>query len=388
VIGAASALDEAQRVATALGDDALIRDAVTLLGGATLWNWRQFEQVDHATVSTLDRLLGDTTDPVPRAELLGTLGVELYYSEDRLRGVEAARAAVDIARETGEVELVGRTLNNLTIATWSPEHRRERRRAVEDTLDLTGRGLPLANEAIARLHRAPLLLREGRIGDARADLARAEWLAPRLGLPEIEAQVATQLAGIAMLEGDQAWAEESIERAHDILSRTSFWGARWIRQVQRFTLHKNRGTASEALEELLRTASEDAFRMLRWTAVLGLAECDQTKEARAMQSRWGLTRPSAPAYWNSDFDDTQAGMVAVLLGSPDPQLCYQRLTQFGGSLAVAGTGLGVWGPVDDVLADLADTLGRPADAARHRRDAAALRRVVEDELMGADVPSA
>lgn len=382
VVGASAALDEARRLATGMQDDVLMREALVLLGSPTLWNWRQLDEVDTGSVEALDRLIASTSDLGPRAELLGTLGVELYYSDDRSRGIESARRAVEIARELDDPELRARTLNNFAIASWMPSHARERRSAIDEALGLPG--LSVVNEAIARLHRAPLLLREGRVGDARSDLARVEWLVPRLGLPEVEGQLSSQLAGLAMLEGDETWAEESIDRAYDVLSRTSLWGARWVRQVQQVSLARDRGRLADVRDELVRTAAQEAFRALRWTAVLALAETGEVAEARSWQGRWNLTTLPHP-YWNSDFDDVQAGMIAALVGSPDPSACYDHLLAMRGTMTVAGTGLAVWGPVDDVLADLADRLGRPDEAAEHRRDADALRRAVEAELVGSDV---
>jgi DNA-binding SARP family transcriptional activator len=382
VLGASAALDEAQRLATASNDDELTHEALVLLGGPTLWNWRQLDEVDTRSVDTLDRLISTAASAKSRAELLGTLGVELYYSDERDRGIEAARSAVAIARTVDDDELLARTLNNLAIATWVPTHSVERRAAIDESLAMGSR-LPRHNEVIARLHRAPLLLREGNISAARADLSRAEWLTPRLSLPEVEGQLASQLAGIAMLEGDETWAQESIERAYDVLSRTSLWGGLWVRQIHQASLARDQGRLDDVLEELVHTASQDAFRVLRWTAVLALAETGNTHEARSRQKRWGLTSVSRP-YWNADFDDVQAGMVSALLGSPDPATCYQHLLPSAGTLAVAGTGLAVWGPVDDVLADLAERMDHTAAAARHRRDADALRRAVSADLTGLD----
>jgi DNA-binding SARP family transcriptional activator len=383
VVGASAALDEARRLATGMQDSELVRQALVLLGGPTLWNWRQLDQVDAPSVEALGALVETTTDLRSRAELLGTLGVELYYGDDRSRGIDAARQAVELARGLDDVGLLARTLNNFAIASWVPTHAGERRAAIDETLDLVPR-IPAANETIALLHRAPLLMRDGRINDARTDLARAEWLAPRLGLPEVEGQLSAQLAGIAMLEGDADWAEESIERAYDVLSRTSLWGGRWVRQVQRTTLARDRGVLDDELDELMRTASQEAFRALRWTAVLALAECGHRSEARSWQKRWHLSTLPRP-YWNAEFDTVLAGMVSALLGSPDPATCYVHLTSLRGTLAVAGTGLAVWGPVDDVLADLADRIDRPTEATAHRREADALRRRVSSDLLGPDV---
>lgn len=57
VVGAAASLGQAIDLARLIGDRKLLTRAVTVLGGVTLWNWRQFEQVDRETIALLEELV-------------------------------------------------------------------------------------------------------------------------------------------------------------------------------------------------------------------------------------------------------------------------------------------------------------------------------------------
>jgi hypothetical protein len=362
-----------------------------VLGGVTLWNWRQFEQVDHETVSLLEELLS-VGGPVPqeeglephglarRVELLGTLAVELYYDDARPRGEELAAEAVALARRAADPALLGRALNNYVIASWVPGRDGARRAALDESLTLVGAGLPLVTEVIARMHRASLLLRAAEIAAFEEDLDRASWLAPRLGILEIEGQVNTQRAGWALLRRDRPAADELIERAHHQLVRTSLWGAEWTRLVQLTTLARQEGRLADVVDALVAKASEDAHRTLRWTAVLSLAELGDHQQARSLQSRWGLRSLSRRAHWGSTFEWAQAGETALLLGSPAPREVYAALSSVASELVVAGTGVAVWGPVADLLSRLAVQLGDQRATRDHAGVAAHLTQRVQDAL--------
>ncbi len=75
-----------------------------------MWNWRPHGVVDDEMVALLDDLLAERDQPFDArmtARLLGTLGIELAFGPDD-RGVQAAERAVEMAREIGDAELLGR----------------------------------------------------------------------------------------------------------------------------------------------------------------------------------------------------------------------------------------------------------------------------------------
>jgi hypothetical protein len=305
-----------------------------------------------------------------RVELLGTLAVELYYDDARPLGEQYAAEAVALARTCGSPALLGRALNNFVIAAWAPGRDQDRLAALDESLALVDHGLPLATEVVARLHRGSLRLVAADLAGFESDLDRAGQLAPRLGLLEVEGQVSAQRAGLALLRGDTATAQELLDRAYSQLVRTSLWGAEWVRLVQLTTRARLERQVDRVCDALVAKASEDAHRPLRWTAVLALAEAGDLEQARHLQARWGLRLLGRRSHWGSTFEHAQAAETALLLGTPDPAAVYAALSPFDEQLVVAGTGLAVWGPVAGLLARLAEVLGRPAAAAHHARQAA------------------
>lgn len=373
VLGAGAALSQAIAVARALDDQVLLRRVLAVLGEVSMWNWRHVGEVDRGAVAALEDVLerdavaaraGAMSD-TERARLLGTLAVELYYGDERERSEALARDGVRLARRTEDPVLLGRCLNNLVIASWFPDRHDVRLAALDETLALVDAGLPQVNEAVARLQRAPLLLQRGDISGFLEDLGRAEWLAPRLGRVELEAQVASEWMGYHALRGDLDAARESLVRMDRMLTRTSIWGADWIRTVGELTMARIDGSLPALVPGLVRDATPDAGRMLRLTAVLALAVTGDRDQAAALQSRWGLTGVPSRTYWGSAFEFAQTAELALLLGTPDRRAAYDLLGGLGAPLVVIGTALGVWGPVDLLRSRLAAALGDDALAAEH-----------------------
>jgi DNA-binding SARP family transcriptional activator len=387
VIAAGAALAQAFAVARTLDDHVLLRRALAVLGGVTMWNWRHFGEVDQETVRALEEALardsvgarGAAVSDAERAQLLGTLAVELYYGDQRRRSEELAQESVRIARRLEDPALLGRTLNNLVIAAWFPDRDDLRHAALDESLALVESGLPQVTEAVARLHRAPLLLQRGDVAGFVEDLSRAEWLAPRLGRLELEAQVASQWMGYHALRGDLEAARQSLDQMDRILARTSIWGGDWVRMMGHTAMARIDGSLPELVPTLVDAAAAGDGRLLRWTAVLALALSDDHDRAADLQSRWGLTTMPRRSYWGSPFEWAQAAEVALLLGTPDRGAAYERLAALTSPLVLVGSALAVWGPVDLLRSRLASALGDDELAARHAEAADVVTTRVREE---------
>ncbi|MCX6462828.1 MAG: AAA family ATPase, partial [Pseudonocardiales bacterium] len=363
--GAQAALSRAIALAVQLGDTDGAAEAASVFGGVTLWNWRAYATSDPAVIARLDALLAVTTAPARRAELLGTLACELCYTERRPEGMAAAREAAAIARELGDVPLLGRVLNNVYLAGWVPGGEAERRAVLDESLGLVGAGLPPHTEAVARLHRGALAMRFGELDVARADLARAAQLSTELGLVELRAQVSYQEAGHATLRGEWDLAEKHADEAYALQRHTSLWGARWCRMVQRMTIRRGQGRLGEVVAELV-DGTVGEFAGLRPLALLALAELGEEAEARRLLARSPM---ELPVDWSTDFLLCAWGEVAAALGSPDPARLRHDLRGQVDELVVAGTANACWGSVQGVLGRLAARAGDPV-AARAHLDAA------------------
>ncbi|MGI8807693.1 MAG: ATP-binding protein [Acidimicrobiales bacterium] len=318
---------------------------------------------DPAMISPLEELIAGTgTDkPALRAQLLGTLGVELYYTDQRDRREAAAWEAVDLARQVGDPALVGRVLNNCHIALWSPDREAERRAVVEESLALAGAGLPRETEVIARLHRMWSLLRTGDVVPYEAELAICERLAAEVGVPELAGQVLHGRTGLAILVGRWDEAEALSAKAMERLP-PSIWGALWCRMVQLFWLRREQGRLDELLPELLALSGEPSGEPIRPTAVLALACLGRHDEARDRIGAWGCERPFD---WSWDFTTAQWSEISILTGVPEAASLYKDLLPCDDQVVVAGTGVTSWGSTRTILGLLARRLGAVEEAYDH-----------------------
>ncbi|WP_432864735.1 BTAD domain-containing putative transcriptional regulator [Microbispora rosea] len=362
VEGARSALDEAVTLATGIGDDAAVIEAATVFGGVTLWNWRSYGVVDQRMVTVLeDQLARLAPEAVrTRAELLGTLGVELYYGDRREEGRRHALEAVELARRTGDPLLLARTLNNFVIAAWTPEHEEERYRAAEEMLGLPG--LPRATEIVARLHRMPKFLKAGMLADYDAELARCLRLTAEVRMPEIETQVAYAAAGRAMLAGDWAEMDRQAVIGTGSYRRTSLWGTDVLKLIYAFFADWCQGRPSPLLTDLVEAAADESDLIVRPTAVLAALGAGDHELAHRLIDRWGAVRPRD---WTWQFVAWQWALVAAVLGRPDPHELLGELRPIAGELMTMGTGCLSWGTLHHVVARLLHRVGDVPAALKH-----------------------
>lgn len=343
VTGAAAAVEEAIAIAQQLGEPSRAARAAIVFGGVALWNLRAYGVVNTGMVDLLGDLVTTTgTDqPELRAQLLGTLAVELCYSNERDRREAAVAEALGLARVVGDPRLLGQVLNNAYLAQWTPDREAERRALTDEALRLVGSGLPRQTEVIARIHRMWSLLRQGELEHYDAELRTCRRLAAEVRITEVGAQVAEGEAGRAILAGRWVEAERLAVEAFRRLSATSVWGAQWCLSVQLLTMRREQGRLHELVPDLLARCQDPGGEPLRPTAVLALAQAGRHDEAMSRIDLWGADRPTD---WSWDFTTAQWAEVAAILGRPDPQGLYDDLAPLAERLVVAGTGVTSWGP--------------------------------------------
>jgi tetratricopeptide (TPR) repeat protein len=358
---------EALAVGRALGDQERLAEAASVWGGVTLWNWRPYGVVDSELVTLLESLAsraGDE-DPALRARLLGTLGVELAYSDRRAEGVGYAVRAVELARELGDPALLGRTLNNYGLVAWGSSDRVPRRMAAADeAIALAGRGLPVRTEFFARLHRGPLRLHLGDADGFAADLAAATRLGARLTGPEVRPHLLYQETGRAMLFGRWAEAEQVAAQAYELYRATSMWGAQCCWALHQFTFRRREDRLADALDLLVDGGDLDV-PLLQHVAVLAAAELGDRDEARRLRRRWPKAMPQD---WTTDSLLAVRGWLALALDG-DVEHAYRELLPYAGRQIVVGTATACWGAYDTLLGRLAEARGDSDTATAHLRDA-------------------
>jgi DNA-binding SARP family transcriptional activator len=347
-------LAQAITVARQLDDRACLAQAAAVWGSVTVWNWRPHGVVDDDMVALLLDLLADgTTEDRTRAQLLGTLGVELAFSPGD-RGVQAAREAIEIARRLDDPELLGRTLNNFCLAVWGrPGAAEVRLAATDEALAMAGAGLPRWTDFVARLHRAAIRLHLADLAGFEADHAEARRLAVSLSGPEVRSHVLWQAGGLAWLRGYAGRAEELTTEAYELYRRVTPH-ARHAYAAHQFTLRRADHRLGEAIPLLVETGDEGS-PLLQEMAVLAAAESGDLVEARRLRARWGRT---SVRDWASDVAVLlQAESALQLDDEPQWATAVESLLPFRGRQAVLGTPALSLGAYDELLGRLAERRG-------------------------------
>jgi DNA-binding SARP family transcriptional activator len=349
---------EAITVARHLDDRACLAEAAAVWGSVTLWNWRPHGVVDDDMVALLDDLIraregGGADDERMTARLLGTLGVELAFGPDD-RGVRAAGRAVELGRTIGDPELLGRALNNFSLAVWGrPGAAELRLAAADESLALAGKGLPRRTEFIAHLHRAAIRLHLGDLAGFEADHGQARRLAVTLSGPEVRPHVLWQAGGLSWLRGHAARAEELTTEAYELFRRVTPH-ARHAYAAHQFTLRRADHRLGDAIDLLVETGDE-GNPMLQEMAVLAAAESGDLAEARRLRARWGRTLIRD---WASDVAVLLQAETALWLGD-EPEWCAagESLLPYRGRQAVLGTPSLSLGAYDELLGRIAERRG-------------------------------
>lgn len=363
---------EALAVARGLGDGELMAEAAAVWSGVTVWNWRPYGVVDHELVELLESLAAQTLDDALRARILGTLAVELAYSPRLDERKRRAEQAVELVRATGDVALLGEILNNFNIAVWGAHDQvRLRLAAADESISLSGQGLPARMEFCARLHRAPLKLHLGDLDAFEADLAAAARIAESLPGPEVRPLVLYQQTGRAMLLGQWEEAEALSQEAYELYRRTSMWGARMCQVLHEFTFRRREGRPGDAVDALVEVGNQ-GVTLVQAMAVIAAAEAGDLDGARRLRARW--PQPLVTD-WTTDSLIVARAWVGLLLGD-DVSSAYADLLPYRGRQVVVGTANAAWGSYDAVLSDLATALGDHAAAVEHARAALACGRAV------------
>ena len=359
---------DALAVARELGDHARLVEAASVWGGVTLWNWRAYGFVDEDLVACWS---SRSPSPVTTTRCCGqSCSAPSASSSPTAAGGPTAwptpSRALRLARELGDPVLLGRTLNNYGLVAWGSPDRVERRlSATDETIALSGHGLPSRTEFFARLHRGPMRIHLGDIDGFQADLSAAHRLGAGLTGPEVRTHLLYQESGRAMLFGDWDEAEELALVANELYDATSLWGATATRAIHHFTFRRREGRLGTMLEPLV-SSGDLGLPFLQSLAILATAESGDLEGARALRERWPAVTPED---WTSDVLMVVDAWLAIALGG-DLSAAYAELLPFAGRQIVVGTAVACWGPYDSVLADLALARGDRRAALAHLEGAA------------------
>jgi DNA-binding SARP family transcriptional activator len=359
-------LADAIDVADQLGDlDAMVESALALVH-PTLWQPGEYRGRNDRLVAVVDLVLdrlGPDGDISARAVLAGFRANLVYYVATKEELDDRSAAALELARTTGDDDVIARVLVQRLQAIWFAPNAALRLQIAEEAVELALRSdLDVQLLAVAELQRICASYQLGSFDEAA--FARLAALVRKAGSPiqvlEIEAFAAAQLA----CEGRYVEAEEVATAAEELFRRTArrsdaavLFGSKLLSFLDRAMLERIVEMTSGVTDS---TFGPSAIEMMAFV----LLELGMSAEARQAIGPVGST-PEPPEDWMWLSVMCNAGMVRAALGDVDAcSTLYARLAPFSRQVWIVGS-VPVCGCVDLVLGRLAQALGRRDQALHH-----------------------
>ena len=316
----------------------------------------------------------DDNMPTLRALVLATLARERAFGGEGIALEPLSREALELARSTGDPEVIGVALVARYYTLWGSERVSEQLEVANElrtSVAVTPSGLLAATDA-HRLRAVPLLM----LGDVEGFRAEAEeltTLGAQLHSPLCRGMALQWRAGLAFLEGRFADAEPLVNEALAIGEGDGNFKGAWVGQM--FFLHGETGRL-DAVEPLVAATVEQnpglpAFRAALAFTYASLGRLDDARrhiEILALDDFAGVSRnilwPNALALMSE--------ACSVLEDRTRAEMLLELFRPYSGLLVVYAGGSHSSGAVDRYLGMLESILGRYADAEAHLDSAMAL----------------
>lgn len=378
VAASRAALEPAFGLARDLGEAEWMARAALDLGSSSSWGlWEDLWLPDETAVRLFEGALAalPEDDSVLRARVLGQLAVQ-FRTEDELH--TRSEQALQMARRLHDPLALTDALGARLVA-WPVAGADERLPYADELVAMAHAARLQEPAALGRQFRLILLLQQGDVIEAKAELARFEQTARELRQPILLVHLQWLHSMWAMLEGRLEDAERLAAEAFTSHSRANPVGARAAYTAQLAFLRREQGRFAEmepALREHL--AKQPSAYIWQAALLLLLAEEGRLDEARALLD--SLVADGVLDLGDNDphtvtpdqvTPPTLSEAIALLGDEHAAQVLYQHLRPFAGRVIVTGLGLHFLGAVDYYLGRLAATVRRWADAERHFGDALA-----------------
>jgi tetratricopeptide (TPR) repeat protein len=358
-----AAFEAAAELATELDDPQRLAGAALGLGmveaGAS--------GVDDSLVVLLERALAalPDTDSALRARVLARLARETYFGDAPERGAELCRRAVEMARRGGDSGVLLEVLCAEHLVTWGPDNLQERLRSAGEIVALAE---AIEDRDVAmqgRMWRMSHLLERGDVRALDSELAAFERLARELRQPGYRRQAAQVRAGRALLRGR---FEEGERLAREALT-IGRPGAGSVAEVK--FLYQLRIVCAELgrLEEVAPQFERfgELYAPWRVDPLYHLIRLGRRGEVRALFEQLatdGFEDLPQDKFWLWNLAYLAEAAV-FLRDRPRAARLYELLSPYRDVCLVIGQAAGCEGPLAHHLGQLAATLERWNDAARH-----------------------
>jgi tetratricopeptide (TPR) repeat protein len=368
VAAARATRDRAIDVAAAAGREDLLVKAFTAWTEPTPWMTRPYRTVDERVVAVLERLLRRTDlGPADRCRLLDALVAELAGEGDP-RAADASRQAVDLARGVGDPALLALALSEeARAASWDREPDRRAALAEEISRIGTEHGL-VAYEWYGEFVSATVAAARGALPALRRHTERGIALAKAYQMAE---PVTVGLCSRAMLahvagrfdEAERLYAEACTAMAHHGSLHAEDFGT-LAKITIRVSQHRMAefAAADRALDARYGPVAVDV-------RAAALAAAGRHREARDLLAD---APPLRPDLYFSLFATLRAMAIVAVGARGSAEELYAALLPINDQLAGAASTSLAMRPIAYTLGELAQVLGRRADAADHFAHAVAV----------------
>jgi tetratricopeptide (TPR) repeat protein len=356
------AVHEAKRVDR---PDLMVGAILGFFGGAFRpWHATRFQFGDRPARLVEEALeLVGPADSADRAQLLGYLAEELYFTDDPRRFSLSAEA-VEVARRLGDPETVAAALSSRTLAVWGPDHAHERRAITSELVEIAG---ALGRPQLGLFGLDCRFVAEMELGDmaaAEATLAEFETATEELRQPLYLWEARRFRTMEALFRGRFDEAEVLAATALDIGRQADDPDALAVYAVQLGMVRLEQGRVGE-FEEDIRAQVGEYIESPVWRAGLALVLADTGAHAEARAELDRLAADGCAAL-PRDFAYL-AGLVMLgeacwILDDADHAATIYDLLEPYADRNVLTADRSCWGSAARMLGLLATMLGRCTDA--------------------------
>jgi tetratricopeptide (TPR) repeat protein len=365
---------EAFVIAGTLGDARLMSEVALAWGSAIV-----VAKVDRHLISALEECLAQlpAEDVAMRARIQARLAAAMQPALDPSVPMNMAREAIDLARNTGDKQVLFLVLRFAISALMDfapPQERIELNREF-GAMAAAFRDVPQQMRCNLRL-----MIDAAEIADRKMldeAISACDELARRMGLPHYQWRAESARAMQATIDGDFERATEHLDRAQAYAESIDDLQAKVTLSIQRFALlvewESPRATPLGEIEAQLQLAYDGGISDAEFFVAPFIAVYTQgNEEAFARQFVANAPLVERTFAGGDRYSLTGLGQMALKAGDTALALrCYDTLLEFRDGCATLGLMGSCWcGPVTYWLGKLAHGLGRLDEAREH--NAAAL----------------
>jgi tetratricopeptide (TPR) repeat protein len=382
---ARKAYESAADVARNRGDAAgLSRAALGFGAGLSgfevqLWDQAQIDLLEEALAALPDE------DSETRADVMARLSVALAFTEGASRRDRLAADAVDMARRIGAPRVVAHALAAHCDAISGPDDSERREAEAGEVVVLAHAAGDRGLELLGLRLRVVALLEQGRVAEARDDMATFGRLSAQVGQPLYAWYVPLWRGYLAHASGDLDEMQRctgEVARVGELAESTN---ARILSIVQRPWPHIERNEAHRFVDEMRELLDELAELAPDGGVMMGLypGQPDAVRRGVLPRLAWSLGRLAKDSEYLSNHSLVCLSLYAGGDEAEHAEAAYRGLLPYRHRFAVDGIAAGAIGSVERMLGLAATLAGRYDDAVTHFEEAITRNRAALHRLAAA-----